>query len=155
MKILFLHGYRTHPGGVNPTILRVHGHEVIDPDLPDDDFARSVSIAQRIFDRSRPDVVVGRSRGAAVAMSLASGDVPLVLIAPAWKSWGLTSKVKPQVAILHSPHDEVVPIEDSRELLRNSGLSEDRLAEVGEDHRMFDEEAFDALLKAVDSFATT
>lgn len=152
MKILFLHGYGSQPGGINPTILRVHGHEVLDPDLPGDDFARSVSIAQRVFDRSRPDVVVGRSRGGAVAMSLASDDVPLVLIAPAWKSWGMATTVKPQVVILHSPHDDVIPIDDSRELLRNSGLPADRLVAVGDDHMMFDEAAFAALLRAVEAF---
>ncbi len=151
-KILFLGGYGSRPGGVNPTILRVHGHTVIEPDLPDNSFAASVSIAQRVFTRHQPDVVVGWSRGGAVAMSVDSRKVPLILIAPAWKNWGTMTTVKPEVAILHSPHDDLVPIEDSRKLLRNSGLPEDRLASVGEDHRMIDEGAFVALLEEVEIF---
>jgi hypothetical protein len=36
MKILFLHGWQSVPGGLEPTFLVRHGHEVIDPKLPDD-----------------------------------------------------------------------------------------------------------------------
>ncbi len=39
MKILFLHGWNSKPGGVKPTYLARHGHEVFNPALPDDDFA--------------------------------------------------------------------------------------------------------------------
>jgi hypothetical protein len=148
-KILFLNGYRSLPGETNPTILRVHGYTVVEPDLPDSNFAQSVTIAQRVFNRHQPDVVVGWSRGGAVAMSIDSKDAPLILIAPAWKNWGTMTTIKPKVTILHSPHDDLVSIEDSRELLRNSGLPEDRLAVVGEDHRMIDERAFVTLLEAV------
>ena len=45
MKILFLHGWQSVPGGVKPTFLAQHGHEVINPKLPDDDFAEAVRIA--------------------------------------------------------------------------------------------------------------
>ena len=41
MKILFLHGWQSVPGGVKPTFLAQHGHTVINPKLPDDDFAGS------------------------------------------------------------------------------------------------------------------
>jgi len=36
MKILFLHGWQSVPGGVKLTFLVRHGHEVINPKLPDD-----------------------------------------------------------------------------------------------------------------------
>ena len=42
MKILFLHGWHSVPGGVKPTYLKDHGHEVINPQLDDDDFAAAV-----------------------------------------------------------------------------------------------------------------
>ena len=83
-------------------------------------------------------------------MSIDSKDAALILIAPAWKNWGTMTTVKPEVTILHSPQDDLVSIEDSRELLRNSGLSEDRLVVVGEDHKMIDKRAFVALLEAVE-----
>ena len=37
MKLLFLHGWQSVPGGVKPTYLKDHGHEVMNPKLPDDD----------------------------------------------------------------------------------------------------------------------
>ena len=149
--ILFLNGYGTRPGGIISTILRTHGHQVVEPDLPDDNFARSVSTSQRVFCRHQPEIVVGWSRGGAVALSLDSRNTPLILIAPAWRNWGTLATVKPNVAILHSPHDELIPIEDSRQLLLNSGLSLRQLRAVGEDHRMIDEGAFVALLETVDA----
>ena len=38
MKVLFLHGWYSTPSGVKPTCLIQHGHEVLNPALPDDDF---------------------------------------------------------------------------------------------------------------------
>ncbi len=152
LKILFLNGYGSRPGGINPTILGLHGHSVVEPNLPDDNFARSVTIAQRVFNRHQPDIVVGWSRGGAVAMSIDSNSAPLILLAPAWKNWGTLTTVKSEVTILHSAHDELVSIEDSRELLRNSSLAEDRLLAVGEDHRLIDEAAFVTLLETADSY---
>lgn len=61
---------------------------VPNPSLPDDDFAAAVRIAQTEFDRHHPDVVVGSSRGGAVAMNIDSGTTPLVLLCPAWNRWG-------------------------------------------------------------------
>jgi len=145
-----LSGYGSRPGGMNSTPLRDHGHTVVEPDLPDDNFARSVTLAQRVFNRHQPDVVVGWSRGGAVAMSIDTKYAPLVLIAPAWQNWGTMTTVKTEVIIIHSPHDDLVSIEDSRELLRNSRLPQERLVAVGEDHRMIDEAAFVALREAVE-----
>jgi alpha-beta hydrolase superfamily lysophospholipase len=81
------------PGGVKPTFLAQHGHEVINPKLPDEDFNEAVRIAQAEFDKHQPDVVVGSSRGGAVAMNISSGDARLVLLCPAWKLWG-TARAK-------------------------------------------------------------
>ena len=70
MKILFLHGWQSVPGGVKPSFLAQHGHEVINPKLPDEDFHESVRIAEAEFDKHRPQVVVGSSRDGAVAMNI-------------------------------------------------------------------------------------
>jgi hypothetical protein len=45
MRILFLHGWNSVPGGVKPTYLKDHGHEVINPALPHEDFSEAVHIA--------------------------------------------------------------------------------------------------------------
>jgi hypothetical protein len=54
MKILFLHGWQSVPGGVKPTYLKDHGHEVINPALDDDDFAQAVKTARAEFDQTNP-----------------------------------------------------------------------------------------------------
>jgi hypothetical protein len=77
MKILILHGWQSVPGGVKPTYLAEHGHIVFN--LPDDDFDQAVRIAQAEFDEHVPEVVVGSSRGGAVAMKFVSGQARLVL----------------------------------------------------------------------------
>ena len=151
MKILFLHGWQSVPGGVKPTYLARHGHEIINPKLPDDDFAEAVRIAQAEYDRHRPQVIVGSSRGGAVAMNLDSGDTPLVLLCPAWKSHGTARTVKHNTTILHSRADDVVPFADSEELVRNSGLPSTALVEVGTDHRLADPEPLAAMLRACDT----
>ena len=45
MKILFLHGWHSIPGGVKPSFLIQHGHKVINPALDDDDFDQAEYMA--------------------------------------------------------------------------------------------------------------
>jgi hypothetical protein len=146
MKVLFLHGWQSVPGGVKPTFLAQHGHTVINPKLPDEDFEAAVQIAQAEFDKHQPDVVVGSSRGGAVAMNLHSGHARLVLLCPAWKRWGTAKAVRPGTVILHSRADDVIPLSDSEELVRNSGLLASALVEVGNDHRLADPEPLAKML---------
>ncbi len=145
MNILFLHGWQSVPRGVKPTYLVTHGHTVINPKLPDDDFAEAIRIAQAEFDQHRPKVVVGSSRGGAVAMNIDSGGTKLVLLCPAWMNWGTVRTVKPGTVILHSRADDVIPFADSEELARNSGAT---LIEVGTDHRLADPEPLAMMLRA-------
>ena len=147
MKILFLHGWNSAVGGVKPTYLKDHGHEVVNPALLHEDMAGAVSIAQAEFDMHQPQVVVGSSRGGAVAMNIESGDAKLVLLCPAWRKFGTTRTVKPDTVILHSRADDVVPFADSEELAKISGVT---LIEVGSDHRLADPEPLAARLKAVE-----
>ena len=154
MKILFLHGWKSVPGGLKPSYLIRHGHEVINPALPDEDFDEAVRIAQGEYDRHRPDVIVGSSRGGAVAMNLDSGSTPLVLLCPAWRRWGTATTVKPGTVILHAEADDVIPIAESRELVRASGLPGSALIVVGNDHRLADPEPLRAMLEACERAAT-
>ncbi len=150
VKVLFLHGWTSVPGGLKPTYLAGAGHTVINPALPDEDFAAAIQIALAEFDRHQPEVVVGSSRGGAVAMNIESGSARLVLLCPAWKGWGSAMTVKPGTVILHSEADDVVPIADSRELLTRSGLPLTALRVVGTDHRLADPEPLAAMLAAVE-----
>ena len=148
MTILFLHGWNSIVGGRKPTFLKEAGHTVLNPALPDEDFEEAVRIAQAEFDQHQPDVVVGSSRGGAVAMNIESSTTPLVLLCPAWKKWGTATTVKSNTIILHSRADDVVPFELSVELIKNSGLPESALLEVGTDHRLADPEPLAAMLRA-------
>jgi hypothetical protein len=149
MKILFLHGWQSTPGGRKPTYLKDHGHKVLNPALSDEDFAAAVQKAQAEFEQGQPEVVVGSSRGDAVAMNIDSGDTPLVLLCPAWKTWGTATTVNSGTTILHSRADETVPFSDSEELVRNSGLPLESLTEVGTEHRLADEKSLAAMLRAL------
>ncbi len=149
-KVLFLHGWNSTPGGMKPSYLAQHGHTVINPALPDESIAESIRIAQAEFDRHHPDVVVGSSRGGAVAMNISADGAALVLLCPAWKRWGTATTVKPGTVILHSEADDVVPIADSRELVVRSELPATALVVVGNDHRLADPEPLAALLAAVE-----
>src|SRR5450755_1963243 len=128
MKILFLNGWHSVPGGVKPTYLKDHGHEVNNPALNDDDFTLAVKTAQAEFDHHRPQVVVGSSRGGAVAMNINNGSAKLIILCPAWKKFGTARTVKPGSVILHSRADDVIPFADSEELAKSSGVT---LIEVG------------------------
>ena len=117
MRILFLHGWTSVTGGVKPTFLKDHGYTVFNPKLPEE----AVQIAQDEFDKHKPHVVVGSSRGGAVAMNIKSGDARLVLLCPSWNQWGSARKAKPGTVILHPRADDVIPFGDSEELVAPAG----------------------------------
>jgi hypothetical protein len=83
-------------------------------------------------------------------MNLRSGHARLVVLCPAWKKWGSARTVKPGTIILHSRGDDVIPFEESLELVRASGLPESALVEVGTDHRLAEPEPLEALARAVE-----
>ena len=114
-----------------------------------DNFEAALKTAQAAFDQHQPEVVVGSSRGGAVAININSGAARLVLLCPAWKKWGQAQTVKPGTKILHSRADDVVPFEDSLDLILKSDLPESAFIEVGQDHRLADPEPLEALLRAV------
>ncbi len=145
VKILFLHGWHACPGGVKPSFLRDQGFEVINPALDDDDFQRAVLVAQAAYDAHVPEVIVGSSRGGAVAMHVQSADTPLILLCPAWRDHGGMVPVKTNTWILHSPHDEVVAYADSETLLQHSGLALSQLITTGVDHRLIDPDSLGIL----------
>jgi hypothetical protein len=140
---------------VKPAHLAENGQTVKNPALPDDDFAESDRIAQAELDRRVPtiNVVVGSSRGGAVAMHIRAASAKLVLLCPAWKKYGTATTVKPGTVILHAEADEVIPITDSRELLSRSRLPETALIVVGNDHRLVDPESLAALQFAIERAA--
>jgi pimeloyl-ACP methyl ester carboxylesterase len=107
-KVLFLHGWSSD-GGTKTIFMRSLGYHVTTPSLSDWSFTRAVAQAQAAYDELRPDVIVGASRGGAVAMNMDSGETPLILLAPAWRLWGTARSIKKNCTGIQSPCDEFVP----------------------------------------------
>jgi hypothetical protein len=147
--VLFLHGLEGKPGGTKARVLAARGCRVVSPALPADDFAQSGALAQAAFDEHRPDVVVGSSRGGAVALSLRTGDAKVVLLCPAWRRFAPEAVAPPTTHILHARADDKVAYADSEALLARSGLPSTRLRAVGVDHRLHHQDAYAWLLRLV------
>ena len=147
-KVLFLHGLESKPGGSKAKYLESKGYRVLNPGMPKYSFEESVAIAQGVIDREMPDVIVGSSRGGAVAMCLDPGGAKLVLVAPAWSHFRQTASnsVPSTTMILHSKNDTTVKYEDSVHLAKTCNAT---LVTVGECHRMSDESALEGILDAV------
>lgn len=144
-RVLFLHGWSSD-GSTKTAFMRFLGYDVLNPNLSDWFFSRAVRQAQAAYDKFEPDVIVGSSRGGAVAMNIDSGETPLILLAPAWRRWGKARPVKKNCVVIHCPHDEYVPLEDSVALCESSGV---RLIAAGVDHRLNCWEARRALEEAL------
>ena len=145
-KVLFLHGLESKPGGSKPKHLEKHGFTVFNPYLPKSSWEESMAAAQKIIDEEEPDVIVGSSRGGAVAMAINPANSKLVLIAPAWKRFQVSPQVSNSTIVLHSADDDIVLFEDSNQLKEKCNVT---LISCGACHRMRDAEALDALLDAV------
>jgi hypothetical protein len=146
MKILFLHGLESSPGGTKAKSLEEAGHQVFNPQLPKYSLEESIAIAQGIVDREWPDIIVGSSRGGAIATAINSKGARLVLIAPAWKLYGITPTIDSNTIVLHCKADKIVPFYHTEELAEKSGA---KIVECGDCHRMSDPKAIQALLTSV------
>ena len=144
-RVLFLHGMFGQNSS-KPYFLKSLGLEVCHPVLDDWNFDRSVREAQEHLNEIKPDLIVGSSRGGAVAMNIQSENIPLILLAPAWRVFGRKDRTKSSSTIIHSASDTLIPIDDSRRLSANSGC---QLVIAGNDHRLNCEEGKNALKTAV------
>ena len=148
MKVLFLHGWFS-TGAAKTAFLRSLGYNVLNPRLSNWSFWRAVRTAQQAFNDFRPSVVVGSSRGGAIAMNMNTGDTPLILLAPAWRRFGKARQVKPGCILIHSPHDDSVPFDDGVTLSKKTpGVM---LVVAGKNHRLNCAEGRDALKWALES----
>lgn len=149
LRVLFLHGKEGTPEGTKPTFLRDNGHYVIAPVLPKDDWELSKKRALDCLHAFKPHVVVGSSRGGAVACAIDTGYVPKILIAPAWTHFndGHQPLVDDTTTVLHCPKDDLVKFDDTLELVMKFGV---KVLACGEGHRMSDPEALEKLLHTVE-----
>lgn len=145
MKILFLHGKESSPYSTKVTFLRERGHDVVAPALDASNWEQSVMAAREAATDESPDVVVGSSRGGAVAMA-ARIDAPMVLVAPAWAKYAPWATVSGRTIVVHAPTDDVVPFLDSLRLQKAFGC---RVISAGTSHRMRDPDALEAIIAAI------
>jgi hypothetical protein len=158
LRVLFFHGLNSGQWGTKSIALTARGHDVFTPELPGDwtsavaakipflfsgrrerHWYNALRIAEESYEAFEPDVIVGSSRGGAVAMALIQNQkaqVPQVLVAPAWKLFGVEPIVGDKCTIYHGTLDTLVSIEDSRELQRKNPQS--MLIEVEDDHQVND-----------------
>jgi hypothetical protein len=122
---------------------------VTTPNLPDLDFPTAVAIADLACAESSPDVIVGYSRGAGVALMLRDIHTPRVLIAPALRWVADDRGVNGRLVILHSATDDSLPLDELRAHLTRCKLSNAELHVVGDDHTMIDPAALSALTAAL------
>lgn len=145
MRIVYLHGRRSSPRSYKCQVIRAAGHDVMAPELPPDDWAQSIINAREAIQGFAPDVVVGSSRGGAVAM-MSNRLIPMILVAPAWKKYCPWGTIAGSATVIHSPGDEIVEFGDSIELAHAFGAM---LIEAGHDHRMNDNETIQVILGAI------
>lgn len=143
MKVLLLHGWFS-TGETKHSSLLAMGHDVIKPSLNNIFFSSAVKSAQDAYDKYNPDVIVGSSRGGAVALNMKSNDTPLLLIAPAWKRFGnRINSIKNDIYVMHSIHDNTISYDDSLKLVKlNPNIS---LFTVGNDHQLNCTEGFNTM----------
>jgi predicted esterase len=70
-----------------------------------------------------PDLIIGTSQGGAIAMETIKKHpkAKLILMAPAWRIYGVPPVVKPSTIIIHGKKDKIVPYADSVELSKENG----------------------------------
>jgi predicted esterase YcpF (UPF0227 family) len=147
LKILFLHGLESLPGGTKVRYLEKNGFKVFNPYMPKSSWEKSIQSAQSVIDDESPDIIIGSSRGGAIALNLQTRGAKLVLIAPAWKRFGGNIELCDETTVvIHSKNDEIIPYSDSIELKENHSVT---LISCGENHRMHDGDALEAILDAV------
>ncbi len=144
--ILFLHGLNSRPGGSKPSYLEKLGYRVLNPLVPKNSWEDSVQIAQDLVNKEHPDVVVGSSRGGAVAMSIDTNGAPLILISPAWKRFNAPTDISKSSVIIAPPDDKIVPTADSISLANGCGGT---FIRAGNDHRMSSPDALEAMADAI------
>tara|TARA_Y100000593_G_C4088812_1_gene227511 strand:- start:35 stop:508 length:474 start_codon:yes stop_codon:yes gene_type:complete len=146
-KILFLHGREGTPEGSKVTYLRDCGYRVISPVLPKDNWNLSIQRAQSCFDAFLPDIIVGSSRGGAIACNIQGGNTPKILIAPAYNKFNCQIyDVDDSTIVLHCPTDKIVAFEDSKKLVEAFNVD---LRSCGVCHRMKDPDALKHLITAI------
>lgn len=170
LRVLYLHGLNSGKWGKKSISLGFSGYDVETPELPGnwatalankipfffgktkkEHWDEAIQIVKDAIEKHDPEVIVGSSMGGALAMEIAKEcpGVPLILIAPAWKTFGVEPKIENPCVIFHANQDSLVALKDSKELVEKNPHVE--LNVVEDDHRV--NKHLDKILAAVENYA--
>lgn len=157
LRVLFIHGQEGSPQGSKARALAA-AFDARTPAMDTKDFEACVAQQAEAVRRFEPDVVVGSSYGAAVAVALLQReqwDGPTLLLAEAAQRLGLRGRLPrgARVWLVHATGDDVVPVEDARKLARSGTPGLVRLVEVEDDHALHDFVASGRLVSMVEELA--
>ena len=157
LRVQFIHGLEGSPQGNKARLLARH-FEALTPAMDTSDFEACVAVQADALAAFRPDVLVGSSFGAAVAVELLQRDLwrgATLLLAQAALRRDPHAELPPGVPIwlVHGLRDELIDIEDSRRLAATGSPEWVVLHEVDDDHPLHETVASGRLVELVRALA--
>jgi predicted esterase len=157
LRIQFIHGLEGSPQGAKARLLARH-FDTLTPAMDTSDFEACVALHADALTSFRPDVLVGSSFGAAVAVALLQRGLwrgATLLLAQAALRRGARADLPPGVPIwlVHGLRDELIDIEDSRRLAAAGAPDRVVLHEVDDDHPLHETVASGRLVELVRELA--
>jgi pimeloyl-ACP methyl ester carboxylesterase len=157
LRVQFIHGLEGSPQGTKARILARH-FETRTPAMDTSDFEACVAMQADALADFRPDVLVGSSFGAAVAVALLQRGLwrgPTLLLAQAALRRGAPAELPPGVPVwlVHGLRDELIDIEESRRLAASGSSEWVELHEVDDDHPLHETAASGRLVELVRALA--
>jgi predicted esterase len=138
LRVQFIHGLEGSPQGAKARLLARH-FETLTPAMDTSDFEACVAVQANALGGFRPDVLVGSSFGAAVAVELLQRGLwrgATLLLAQAALRRSARAELPPGVPVwlVHGLRDELIDIEESRRLAATGSPEWVVLYEVDDDH---------------------
>lgn len=140
LRVQFIHGLEGSPLGAKAQLFARH-FDALTPAMDTSDFETCVELHRQALATFAPDVLVGSSFGAAVAVSLLQRGLwqgPTLLLAQAALRLGLPPQLPEGVHVwlVHGLGDQLIHFEDSRRLAQSGTPGLVRLIEVDDDHSL-------------------
>ena len=157
LRVQFIHGLEGSPQGAKARLLSRH-FDTLTPAMDTSDFEACVAVQADALAAFRPDVLVGSSFGAAVAVALLQRGLwrgATLLLAQAALRRGARADLPPGVPVwlVHGLRDELIDIEDSRRLAASGSPEWVVLHEVDDDHPLHETVATGRLVELVRELA--
>jgi predicted esterase len=154
IRVQFAHGLESSPQG-NKARGLAERYDACTPAMDTRDFECCVAVHAETLARFRPDLLIGSSFGGAVVVSLLQRGLwrgPSLLLAQAALFYDASAHLPKhaRVTLVHARQDEIVPIEQSRQLASGCDPALVELIECDDDHALSRFVASGALFDAID-----